>query len=105
MDASGGLDSTSLAAAAVMAALCRGSTFKWSCKSMAERSALSKSTIGRIWRDFGLKPHRADSVTLSTLKIVDAVGLYRDKPERAVVLCVDEKSQTRPWAAHSPCCR
>ncbi|SCL17264.1 IS630 family transposase [Micromonospora inyonensis] len=70
----------------------------WSRKSMAERSGLSKSTIGRIWRDFGLKPHRADTFKLSTdpqfiEKVVDVVGLYHNPPERAVVLYVDEKSQ------------
>jgi transposase len=70
----------------------------WSRASMAERSGLSKSTIGRIWRDFGLKPHRAETFKLSTdpqfiEKVVDVVGLYHHPPERAVVLCVDEKSQ------------
>src|SRR5215468_5210498 len=70
----------------------------WSRKSMAERTGLSKSTIGRIWRDFSLKPHRADAFKLSTdplfvEKVVDVVGLYHNPPERAVVLCVDEKSQ------------
>jgi transposase len=70
----------------------------WSRKLMAEKSGLSKSTIGRIWRGFGLKPHLADSFKLSTGplvvdKVVDVVGLYHNPPERAVVLCVDEKSQ------------
>ena len=70
----------------------------WSRTSMAQRSGLSRSTIGRIWRDFGLKPHRADTFTLSKdplfiEKVVDVVGLYHNPPERAVVLCVDEKSQ------------
>ena len=72
----------------------------WSRASMAERSGLSKSTIGRIWRDFGLKPHRAEAFKLSTdplfvEKVVDVVGLYHHPPERAVVLCVDEKSQVQ----------
>src|SRR3954454_3222620 len=67
---------------------------------MAERSGLSKSTVGRIWRDFGLKPHRADTFKLSSdplfvEKVVDVVGLYHNPPERAVVLCVDEKSQVQ----------
>jgi transposase len=67
----------------------------WSRTSMAQKSGLSKSTIGRIWRDFGLKPHRADTFKLSTdpqfiEKVVDVVGLYHHPPERAVVLCVDE---------------
>jgi transposase len=69
----------------------------WSRASMAQRSGLSKSSIGRIWRRFELKPHVADGFKLSTdplfvAKVVDVVGLYHDPPERAVVLCVDEKS-------------
>jgi transposase len=69
----------------------------WSRKSMAERSGLSKSTIGRIWRKFELKPHLVDGFKLSSDpmfvdKVVDVVGLYHNPPERAVVLCVDEKS-------------
>jgi transposase len=79
----------------------------WSRKSMAERSGLSKSTIGRIWRDFGLKPHRADTFKLSTdpqfiEKVVDIVGLYHNPPERAVVLCVDEKSQIQALDRSQP---
>ncbi|WP_344222345.1 IS630 family transposase [Kribbella sancticallisti] len=69
----------------------------WSRKSMAERSGLSKSTIGRIWRKFELKPHLSDGFKLSAdplfvEKVVDVVGLYHCPPEKAVVLCVDEKS-------------
>ena len=69
----------------------------WSRSSMAERSGLSKSTIGRIWRKFDLKPHLTGTFKLSTdplfvEKVVDVVGLYHHPPERAVVLCVDEKS-------------
>ena len=69
----------------------------WSRASMAERSGLSKSTIGRIWRKFDIKPHLTGTFKLSTdplfvEKVVDVVGLYHDPPERAVVLCVDEKS-------------
>jgi hypothetical protein len=64
---------------------------------MAGRSGLSKSTIGRIWRKFDIKPHLTGIFKLSTdplfvEKVVDVVGLYRNPPERAVVLCVDEKS-------------
>src|SRR6266498_1122624 len=70
----------------------------WSRASMARKSGLSKSTIGRIWRDFGLKPHLSDGFKLSSdplfvEKVVDVVGLYHNPPEKAVVLCVDEKSQ------------
>src|SRR6266581_3234328 len=69
----------------------------WSRASMAERSGLSRSTIGRIWRKFDIKPHLAGTFKLSTdplfvEKVVDVVGLYHNPPERAVVLCVDEKS-------------
>jgi transposase len=79
----------------------------WSRTSMAERSGLSPSTIGRIWRDFGLKPHRADTFKLSTdplfiEKVVDVVGLYHNPPERAVVLCVDEKSQVQALDRSQP---
>jgi transposase len=69
----------------------------WSRASMAERSGLSKSTIGRIWRKFDIKPHLAGTFKLSADplfvdKVVDVVGLYHHPPEKAVVLCVDEKS-------------
>jgi transposase len=69
----------------------------WSRASMAQRSGLSKSTIGRIWRKFDLKPHLAGTFKLSTdpffvEKVVDVVGLYHHPPDKAVVLCVDEKS-------------
>jgi len=79
----------------------------WSRKSMAARSGLSKSTIGRIWRDFGLQPHRTDGFKLSsdplfTEKVVDVVGLYHDPPEKAVVLCVDEKSQIQALDRSQP---
>jgi transposase len=69
----------------------------WSRTSMAARTGLSPSTIGRIWRRFDLKPHVQDVFKLSTDpqfvdKVVDVVGLYHSPPEAAVVLCVDEKS-------------
>jgi transposase len=69
----------------------------WSRASMARRSGLSKSTIGRIWRKFDLKPHLSGTFKLSSdplfiEKVVDVVGLYHHPPEKAVVLCVDEKS-------------
>jgi len=79
----------------------------WSQSSMAARSGLSRSTIGRIWRDFGLKPHRADTFKLSTdplfvEKVIDVVGLYHNPPERAVVLCADEKSQIQALDRSQP---
>jgi len=69
----------------------------WSRTSMAAKTGLSPSTIGRIWRKFELKPHRTDGFKLSgdplfIEKVVDVVGLYLNPPEKAVVLCVDEKS-------------
>jgi transposase len=69
----------------------------WSRASMAAEAGLSKSTVGRIWRAFGLKPHLVDTFKLSNdplfiEKVRDVVGLYLNPPERAVVLCVDEKS-------------
>jgi transposase len=79
----------------------------WSRASMAERSGLSKSTVGRIWRAFELKPHRTDGFKLSTDplfvdKVFDVVGLYLNPPEAAVVLCVDEKSQVQALARSQP---
>jgi len=79
----------------------------WSRASMAQRSGLSKSSIGRIWRAFELKPHRAEGFKLSNDplfvdKVFDVVGLYLNPPEAAVVLCVDEKSQVRALARSQP---
>lgn len=79
----------------------------WSRAKMAERSGLSRSTVGRIWRSFELKPHRAETFKLSNdpffmEKVHDVVGLYLDPPEAAVVLCVDEKSQVQALARSQP---
>lgn len=84
-----------------------GQDTHWSRASMAERTGLSKSTIGRIWKKFDLKPHLQDSFKLSTdpqfvAKVVDVVGLYHNPPERAVVLCVDEKSQIQALDRSQP---
>jgi transposase len=70
----------------------------WSTRSMASEVGLTQSAVHRIWRAFGLQPHRAETFKLSrdpqfVAKVRDVVGLYLDPPERAVVLCVDEKSQ------------
>lgn len=70
----------------------------WSIRSMASRSGLSRSAIHRIWRAFALQPHRSETFKLSTdplfiEKVRDIVGLYLNPPDRALVLCVDEKSQ------------
>ena len=79
----------------------------WSRASMARRSGLSKSTVGRIWRAFELKPDRAETFKLSNdplfvEKVYDVVGLYLNPPEAAVVLCVDEKSQVQALARSQP---
>ena len=79
----------------------------WSRKKMAERSGLSKSTIGRIWKAFDLKPHLEDGFKLSNdpqfvEKVCDIVGLYLNPPESAVVLSVDEKSQVQALARSQP---
>src|SRR3954470_20485550 len=79
----------------------------WSRKSMAKHSGLSKSTVGRIWRKFQLKPHLTDTFKLSTdplfvEKVYDVVGLYFNPPEGAVVLSVDEKSQIQALDRSQP---
>ena len=84
-----------------------GQDTHWSRASMAARTGLSKSTVGRIWRRFDLKPHLQDSFKLSTdplfvEKVVDVVGLYHNPPEKAVVLCVDEKSQIQALDRSQP---
>src|SRR6266508_1346419 len=70
----------------------------WSTRSMAAEVGLTQSAVHRIWKAFGLQPHRAETFKLSrapqfVAKVRDIVGLYLNPPERAVVLCVDEKSQ------------
>jgi transposase len=79
----------------------------WSRAKMAERSGLSPSTIGRIWKAFDLKPHRTDGFKLSNdplfvEKVYDVVGLYLNPPEHAVVLCADEKSRVQALARSQP---
>ncbi len=75
----------------------RGETH-WSTRGLAKATGLSRMTISRIWRAFGLQPHRTDTFKLSPdpqliEKVRDIVGLYMNPPEHALVLCVDEKSQ------------
>ena len=70
----------------------------WSLRSMAKQAGLSQTSIWRIWGAFGLQPHRAETFKLSAdphfvEKVRDIVGLYLSPPDRALVLCVDEKSQ------------
>ena len=70
----------------------------WSTRSMARRSGLSHNTVSRIWRAFALQPHRTETFKLSAdplfiENVRDIAGLYLNPPDRALVLCVDEKSQ------------
>jgi transposase len=70
----------------------------WSTRAMAKRCGLSQSAVSRIWRAFALQPHRVETFKLSKDplfidKVRDIVGLYLDPPDKALVLCVDEKSQ------------
>ena len=79
----------------------------WSTRSLAKTAGLSRSSIGRIWRAFGLRPHRSESFKLSTdplliEKVRDIVGLYLNPPDRAMVLCVDEKPQIQALDRSQP---
>jgi transposase len=70
----------------------------WSSRLLADQLGLSHMTVARVWREYGLKPHRWETFKFSTdpeleAKLRDVVGLYLHPPERAVVLCMDEKSQ------------
>jgi transposase len=79
----------------------------WSTRSLARETGLSHDTISRIWHAFGLQPHRQDNFKLSTdpffvEKVRDIVGLYMSPPARALVLCVDEKSQCQALERSQP---
>lgn len=79
----------------------------WSTRSMAAEVGLNQTAVARIWRAFGLQPHRQERWKLSkdalfVDKVRDVVGLYLDPPERAVVLCVDEKSQIQALDRTAP---
>jgi transposase len=79
----------------------------WSTRSMAREVGLTQSAVLRIWRAFGLQPHRQETWKLSkdpqfVVKVRDVVGLYLNPPERAVVLCVDEKSQIQALDRTAP---
>ena len=72
----------------------------WSCRTMAERVGVSPDTVQRIWSARGLKPHLVDTFKMSTdprfeEKLIDVVGLYLNPPEKAIVLCMDEKSSVQ----------
>jgi transposase len=79
----------------------------WSSRLMAKEAGISDHSVLRIWRAFGLKPHRVDSFKLSNdpmfvEKVRDIVGLYLNPPDKAIVLCVDEKSQTQALERSQP---
>ncbi len=79
----------------------------WSTRSMAEACGLTQSAVSRIWRAFALQPHRTETFKLSKdplfiEKVRDIVGLYLDPPDRALVLCVDEKSQIQALDRSQP---
>jgi transposase len=79
----------------------------WSTRSMAAEVGLTQNAVMRIWHAFGLQPHRQETFKLSkdpqfVEKVHDLVGLYLDPPERAVVLCVDEKSQIQALDRTAP---
>ncbi|WP_020129856.1 IS630 family transposase [Streptomyces sp. 303MFCol5.2] len=79
----------------------------WSTRAMARELGLSQSTVSRIWRAFGLQPHRSETFKLSTDpyfvdKVHDVVGLYMDPPERALVFCMDEKTQIQALDRSQP---
>ena len=72
----------------------------WSTRMMARHLGMGQTMVSRTWRAFGLAPHRSDTFKLSTDpafvdKVRDVVGLYMNPPDRALVLCVDEKPQTQ----------
>lgn len=79
----------------------------WSTRSLARRTGMSQSAVSRIWRAFGLQPHRSETFKLSKdplfiEKVRDIVGLYLNPPDRALVLCVDEKSQIQALDRTAP---
>jgi hypothetical protein len=85
-----------------------GGDTHWSTRSMARSAGMSQSTVSRVWRAFGLKPHIVQTWKLSTDpmfidKVRDVVGLYMSPPENALVLCVDEKSQIQALDRTAPC--
>jgi transposase len=85
-----------------------GGDTHWSTRSMARSAGVSQSTVSRIWRTFGLKPHAVQTWKLSTdpqfiEKVRDVVGLYMAPPQDALVLCVDEKSQIQALDRTAPC--
>jgi transposase len=81
----------------------------WSCRLMAASQGISKSTVSTLWKSHNIKPHRTKTFKLSRdpkflEKLTDVVGLYLNPPDKAIVLCVDEKSQIQALNPPSPAC-
>src|SRR5262249_27257629 len=79
----------------------------WSSRAMAKRTGMSQTAVSRIWRAFALQPHRSETFKLSqdpmfVDKVRDIVGLYMSPPEKALVLCVDEKAQIQALDRTAP---
>jgi hypothetical protein len=79
----------------------------WSTRAMVRRAGMSQTAVSRIWRAFGLRPHRVETFKLSSdpafiEKVRDVVGLYLAPPDRALVLCVDEKPQIQAAQGTAP---
>ena len=79
----------------------------WSCRTMAKAQGVSPATVNRIWDEHGLQPHRVENFKLSrdrkfVEKLTDVVGLYLDPPEKAIVLCFDEKPQIQALDRSQP---
>ena len=79
----------------------------WSTRDMARRVGMSQTMVSRVWRAFGLQPHRSETFKLSrdpafVDKVRDVVGLYLDPPERALVLCIDQKPQIQAIEGTTP---
>ncbi len=82
----------------------------WSTRTMAKEQGVSHASVARIWDAHGLKPHRIETFKLSkdkrfVEKLTDVVGVYLNPPDKALVLCVDEKTQCRRWTGRNPGCR
>src|SRR5205823_9712367 len=80
---------------------------RWTCRSMARALGVSKATVQRVWRENEIKPHLTRVFKLSAdpnfeTKVWDVIGLYLNPPERAVVLCCDEKSQIQALQRSQP---